>query len=166
MASPAPILFGDDGEVDDSKRDVGVFGGLPPELVEMIIDRLWRLEDQLLCRRVCKWWGARVGMPVRYNALGQPERHYSLTPTMWATLGTDNRSIRTMRFDPQGATHLWEYSADGHRVDREVVFRPPDRVTEILHEHDRHRRFITTWHVRARVAKHDTFHDAVQCSIL
>lgn len=165
MESPPLVLFGPDSTDPDHDGDAP-FAGLPPELVELIIGFMWRLEDQLLCRQVCKWWRQRVGFPVRYDPDNRPIRRYSFTQSVWTTLSSQGRTLRTMRFDRFGCTHLWEYSPDGHRIVREVIFQPPNRVTEIRRDHQSHRRVLTHWHLPTHTTRTEIKYDGAFCAIL
>ena len=139
---------------------------LPPELVEMIVERMWRLEDQLLCRQVCRWWRARVGIPVRYDNNNRRWRSYLLNQYSWATLSAEGRVLRLMEFKPWGGTHLQEYSSGGLRVKREVIFRPPNKVTEISHEHTHQRRVVTTFHLQTHAVNTEIRYNQLYCAVL
>ena len=166
MSDDIPLLSLAHLPSSDSEDDDYPFAELPPELVEMIIGFMWRLEDQLLCRQVCKWWRDRVGMPTRYDNNNQPYRHYLLNQHSWATLSAERRVLRMMEFKPWGSTHLWEYSSGGMRVKREVIFRPPETVTEICHEYENRRRLVTTFTLRNHNIHTEVRHTGVYCSII
>ena len=164
----APMLFGEGGGEGDGEGEgeCSVFAELPPELIEIILSHVWQFHDQLACRLVCKWWQKRIGTPVKRGIGGRVVRQYSLTDTAWATFSGQNRVMRMLDFKPLGATHLREYYPDSDRIQREVVFCPPNRAIETTHERNGHRQVVTSWHFRTHISQTVTKHVGIVCSIL
>ena len=102
---------------------------LPPEMIEHILSMVWRFEDQLRCRLVCRHWLQRIGSPVRRTPRLAPLNYYSFTPTAYVTFNAASRPIRMLEFKSFGRCVLTERSPGGS-VKRRVEYRPPGRVVE------------------------------------
>lgn len=138
---------------------------LPSEIIVLILDRVWRLEDQLNCRRVCQWWRNYI-VPVRRNPTTLlPVNYYSFAPTGWSRLNSEQKVVKWLVFRSCGRATLREYNPSTRTVIREVRYEPnKEKVRETLH-HD-FKRIHTIWHSDTHETKMWTEFKRMECTIL
>jgi len=131
----------------------------------MILDHVWRFEDQLVCRQVCKWWRNRIVLIRRHPTTKVPRNYFSLNPTIWACLNSKKRTIKSLEFGTCGRATLRVYNPDSHQLLREVKYEPhKEKVSEVLHDHLK--RINTVWHLDTHDIKGWTEFTQVECAIL
>jgi hypothetical protein len=138
---------------------------LPPEIIELILDRVWRFEDQLNCRQVCRWWRNYIVPVYRNPATRLPVKYYLFDPTGWTRFNSDKKVIKRLEFRSCGRTTLREYNPLTETVIREVRYEPnKEKVRETIH--DDFKRIHTIWHSDTHETKHWTEFKQVHCAIL
>lgn len=138
---------------------------LPTEIVEMILDHLWRFEDQLSCRKVCKWWRSYIPLIRRDPATHLPLNYYSFSPQGWTCLGPDQEPIRQLEFRSCGRATLREYNPLTHALVRELKYEPnKEKAREVIH--DDFKRIHTIWHFNTHETKNWTEFRRTECAIL
>jgi hypothetical protein len=138
---------------------------LPTEIVEMILDRVWRFEDQLTCRQVCKWWHNYISIVLRDSATQLPVNYYSFSPQDWICLDSNREILKRLEFRTCGRSTLREYDPLTHTLAREVKYEPnKEKVRVVIH--DDFKRSHTIWHSDTYEIKKWTEFKHTQCAVL
>ena len=138
---------------------------LPFEIISMILDRVWKFEDQLKCRQVCKWWRSYVPLVLRDPTTHLPVNYFSLTAQAWTCLGPNQEILKQLEFRTCGRATLREYNPSTHTLVREVKFEPnKEKVREVIQ--DDFKRIHTIWHSDTHETKKWTEFSRPECVIL
>jgi len=138
---------------------------LPFEIISMILDRVWKFEDQLKCRQVCKWWRSYIPLVLRDPTTRLPVNYFSFSSQAWTCLNSDQEILKQLEFRTCGRTTLREYNPSTHTLVREVKFEPnKEKVREVIQ--DDFKRIHTIWHSDTHETKNWTEFRRTECAIL